>query len=40
MTKSRFEDIRKKFLQYSEIPVLGYAMGVSKVLKVKLLEED
>lgn len=30
ITKSRFEDIRKKFLQVS----------VNKVLKVKLLEED
>lgn len=40
MTKSRFEDIRKKFLQYSEIPVLSYAMSVNKILKVKLLEED
>lgn len=30
ITKSRFEDIRKKFLQVS----------VNKALKVKLLEED
>lgn len=40
MIKSGFEDIRKKFLQYSEIPLLGYAMSVNKVLQVKLLEED
>lgn len=40
MTESGFEGIRKKFLQYSKIPVLGYAMSVNKVLKVKLLEED
>lgn len=40
ITKSRFENLRKKFLQYSEIPILGYAASVNKVLKVKLLEED
>lgn len=40
MAKWRFEDIRKKFLQYSEIPALAYAMTLNKDLKVKLLEED